>query len=30
MKNFNLKAIMQVKIFTVTQTFRSIDEILMC
>ena len=30
MKNLNLKAIMQVKIFTVEQTFRSIDEILMC
>lgn len=30
MKNFHLKAIMQVKIFTVIQTFRSIDEILMC
>ena len=30
MKNINLKAIMQVKIFTVIQTFRSIDEILMC
>ena len=30
MKNIHLKAIMQVKIFTVIQTFRSIDEILMC